>query len=74
MNLPELSGHDILLRKRCPEIPAEPLLRDWPVHLREVLAHVLIGVSFGMPVEVAWEDATTDVSLPKFRPIREDHS
>lgn len=24
----------------------------------------------GMPVEVAWEDATEEVSLPKFRPAR----
>ena len=58
-------------RGRVPYNLTVVLLDEGPRLLTMVVDCAPEQMHVGMPVEVAWEDATPDLSLPKFRPVRE---
>ena len=52
-----------------PYVTAVVELSEGPRILTNIIDCKPDGVTCDMPVELAWDDVTEDVSLPKFRPI-----
>ena len=60
---------DKSFEKELPYVAALVELEEGPIFLSNLVDLKPEEVKIGMPVDVTWDDATPDFSIPKFKPI-----